>query len=213
MSLQRMHVVYNSQLLSTTLRKGSFINRSLKMWQNVGLPMFLTTDVLHSFVLQEIAAHLWRLESGLCSGWCDSNPDATLHLNVLIYTSVAHIFLSHTCLSEKLRSSALLIYFLYNNASRCAVDRGLYSLIWRAAERSLAWGWYVSISLFLSLSTAVPSLTYSDSLPAADNTPNNRWATAGRKEIAWPYCLPSPPLCSSQIKGFLINWKVLCRGP
>ena len=57
------------------------------------------------------------------------------------------------------------------------------------------------------------SLTYSESLPSTDNPPHNRWATAGRKEIAWPYCLPSPPLCSSQIKGFLINWKVLCCGP
>lgn len=110
---------------------------------------------------------------------------------------------------------------------RCAAARGLFSLIWRAAKRSLAGGWYMSISFFSTPHTAAAaaataaaasaalsvSLTYSESLPSTDNTPNNRWATAGRKEIAWPYCLPSPPLCSSQIKGFLINWKVLCRGP
>lgn len=108
---------------------------------------------------------------------------------------------------------------------RCAAARDFFSLIWIAGKRS----WLEADmcqseqTFFSSLHTAAAaaaasavlsvSLTYSKSLPCTDNTPHNRWATAGRKEIAWPYCLPLPPLCSSQIKGFLINWKVLCRGP
>lgn len=109
---------------------------------------------------------------------------------------------------------------------RCAAAKGLYSFdmksIRKVFGRRLI---YVNQLLFpgLTLQQQQPSavlsvsLTYSEPplpfTPSTDNTPNNRWATAGRKEIAWPYCLPSPPLCSSQIKGFLINWKVLCRGP
>lgn len=103
---------------------------------------------------------------------------------------------------------------------RCGKTRGPSSLIWRAARRSLAGGWYVSVRFFCTSHTAARRsailsvfLTYSEFHPTADNTPNIRWATAGRKEIAWPYCLPLPPLCSSQIKGFLINWKVLRCGP
>lgn len=108
----------------------------------------------------------------------------------------------------------LNLYFLYNNpAEVCGGQRPPFFDM-KSIRKVFGWRLiYVNQLLFFTPHTAAASavlsvsLTYSESLPSADNTPNNRWATAGRKEIAWPYCLPSPPSLFFTNKGFFNKLK------